>query len=147
MNHFLLPFDTTAELHHWHADELLSNASRYGCYAMEQLINQLLKQGAQRWRLSVKLFGGAQLLGFKSLIGIKNVEFVLGYVQREGLNVVAKDLGGVDPRRVLFDPRTGRAWVKRIPCSEVVQIRRNEECYSGQLEQSSHDSADRVELF
>lgn len=147
MNHFLLPFDTTAELHHWKADELLSNASRYGCYAMENLINQLLNLGAQRGRLNVKLFGGSQLLGFKSLIGIKNVEFVLGYVQREGLNVVAKDLGGVDPRRVLFDPKSGRAWLKRIPCAEVMQIRRSEECYSSQVEQQQPDTDNNVELF
>lgn len=147
MNHFLLPFDNIAELNHWRAEELLSNASRYGCYAMEQLINRLLNHGAQRCRLSVKLFGGAQLMGFKSLIGIKNVEFVLGYVQRERLNVVAKDLGGVDPRRLLFDPKTGRAWLKRIPCAEMLRIRRREECYSGQLDLSGQDTADSVELF
>ncbi len=147
MNHFLLPFDTSAQLHHWKPQELLSTASRYGCYAMELLINQLIIQGADRRRLKVKLFGGAQLMGFQSLIGIKNVEFVMAYVQREQLKVEAQDLGGTEPRRVLFDPRSGRVWIKRIPCAEVSNIRRHEERYFVQLDKETHTQTGAVELF
>ncbi|EOC1778012.1 chemotaxis protein CheD [Vibrio fluvialis] len=147
MNHFLLPFDTSAQLHHWKPQELLSTASRYGCYAMELLINQLIIQGADRRRIKVKLFGGAQLMGFQSLIGIKNVEFVMAYVQREQLKVEAQDLGGTEPRRVLFDPRSGRVWIKRIPCAEVSNIRRHEERYFVQLDKETHTQTGAVELF
>ncbi|WP_416068954.1 chemotaxis protein CheD [Vibrio furnissii] len=147
MNHFLLPFDTNAQLHHWKPNEILSTASRYGCYAMELLINQLINMGADRRGLKVKLFGGAQLMGFQSLIGIKNVEFVLDYVKREHLNVQAQDLGGSEPRRVLFDPKSGKVWIKRIPCAEVTAIRRHEARYSHQLDQATHAELTPVELF
>ncbi|EKO3930895.1 chemotaxis protein CheD [Vibrio fluvialis] len=147
MNHFLLPFDTCAQLHHWKPQELLSTASRYGCYAMELLINQLINLGADRRRLKVKLFGGAQLMGFQSLIGIKNVEFVMAYVQREQLKVEAQDLGGTEPRRVLFDPQSGRVWIKRIPCAEVSNIRRHEERYFDQLDKETHTQTVAVEWF
>lgn len=147
MNHFLLPFDSSAQLHHWKPQELLSTASRYGCYAMELLINQLVNRGADRRQLKVKLFGGAQLMGFQSLIGVKNVEFVLAYVQRERLRLEAKDLGGTEPRRVLFDPKSGKVWVKRIPCAEVINIRRHEARYFDQLDRETHHPEGDVEWF
>lgn len=49
-------------------------------------------------------------MGYQSLVGEKNVEFVLEYAKREKLNVVAQDLGGAQPRKLLFDPQTGQAW-------------------------------------
>ncbi len=94
MNHFLLPFDSHAELRHWHADEFLSTAARYGSHAMEMLINELVHLGADRRNLQIKLFGGAQMLGKHSMIGKKNIEFILHYVEQESFSVQAQDLGG-----------------------------------------------------
>ncbi|MGL4828450.1 MAG: chemotaxis protein CheD, partial [Vibrio sp.] len=64
MNHFLLPFHSHFESQHWHPQAMLSETSRYGCFAMELLINRLLTIGAERGRLRYKLFGGAQLMGY-----------------------------------------------------------------------------------
>ncbi|EJO3992240.1 chemoreceptor glutamine deamidase CheD [Vibrio vulnificus] len=146
MNHFLLPFHNHFEEKHWHADELLSGASRYGSYAMEMLLNQLLSLGARRERLRMKLFGGAQMMGFHSMIGEKNVEFVLHYAEQEGLEVVAYDLGGLEPRKIMFDPLTGKAWLKRIPFAEINHLRREEERYAHTLEKQT-DTGSEVELF
>tara|TARA_Y100001956_G_C4128842_1_gene192184 strand:+ start:3608 stop:4258 length:651 start_codon:yes stop_codon:yes gene_type:complete len=148
MNHFLLPFDNPLQIKSWHPDSLVSTASRYGIHAMEMLLNSLIEHGAKRSNLQIKLFGGAQMLGRSSMIGEKNVEFILNYVEQEHLHVVAHDLGGLEPRKVMFDPLSGKAWLKRIPFTEVHRLQHQEEKYAYQLDKESHRKHDDdVELF
>ncbi|KJY81821.1 chemotaxis protein CheD [Vibrio galatheae] len=148
MNHFLLPFDSRTQLRSWKPEEVVSTASRYGSFAMEILINELIHRGARRSALQVKLFGGAQMLGLNSMVGEKNVQFIRSYVAQERLEVIAQDLGGLEPRRVLFDPISGKAWLKRIPFTEVHNVQHQEEKYARQLDKESHrPHDDDVELF
>ena len=56
MNHFLLPNDQSQR------DSLISESARYGGYAMEVLINQMLKLGAKRNNLVAKVFGGGNVM-------------------------------------------------------------------------------------
>ena len=75
MNHFLLPDGNVGD----------GAPARYGSYAMELLINDLLKRGANRKRLEAKVFGGANVLkGFTSNpVGTRNAEFVRQYLQAD----------------------------------------------------------------
>ena len=148
MNHFLLPFDNKSQIKTWQPDAVVSTASRYGAHAMEMLLNSLIERGARRRNLQVKLFGGAQMLGRHSMIGEKNVAFILNYVEQEQLPVAAHDLGGLEPRKVMFDPLSGKAWLKRIPFTEVHRLQHQEEKYASQLDRERHRSHDDdVELF
>ncbi len=148
MNHFLLPFVSSNQEHHWHADNYSNTPSRYGVHAMEMLINYLLERGAVRQRLKVKLFGGAQMMGRCSKIGEKNVEFILSYTQKEQLSVISHDLGGLEPRKIMFEPLSGRAWLKRIPFSELHHIKQQEIQYASELEcKAQQVDNDDVELF
>ncbi|WP_159651100.1 chemotaxis protein CheD [Vibrio atypicus] len=148
MNHFLLPFDNPNQVKSWQPNSLVSTASRYGTHAMEMLLNSLIDRGASRENLQFKLFGGAQMLGRSSMIGEKNVVFVLNYAEQEHLKIVAQDLGGLEPRKVMFDPLTGKAWLKRIPFTEVHHLQHQEEKYASQLDKESHRKHDDdVELF
>lgn len=110
MNHFLLPNDGSNET------GLLTESARYGVYAMELLINHLLKMGATRARMEAKVFGGGNVLrGLKvNNVGQRNVEFVLDYLQTEQIPVTAKDLLDDYPRKVYFFPDTGKVLVKKI---------------------------------
>lgn len=110
MNHFLLPNDGTNET------GLLTESARYGVYAMELLVNHLLKMGAMRARMEAKVFGGGNVLrGLKvNNVGQRNAEFVLDYLQTERIPVVAKDLLDDYPRKVYFFPDTGKVLVKKI---------------------------------
>ena len=74
MNHFLLPGAT--------GDEGL----RYGVQSMELLLNALLRKGARRERLEVKLFGGAHLFDGLSDVGAQNSTFAEQFLRDEGLN-------------------------------------------------------------
>lgn len=110
MNHFLLPNDESNQT------GLLTESARYGSYAMELLINHLLKQGANRNRLEAKVFGGGNVLRgiTMSNVGERNAEFVLEYLHNEAIPIVAQDLLGPYPRKVYFFPQTGKVLVKKI---------------------------------
>lgn len=110
MNHFLLPNDGSNDT------GLLTESARYGIYAMELLINHLLKMGANRTRFEAKVFGGGNVLRGMTVnnVGQRNAEFVLDYLQVEQIPVVARDLLGEFPRKVYFFPDTGQVLVKKI---------------------------------
>ena len=124
MNHFMLPGDTANPNSPWAA------SARFGVYAMEVLINEMIRLGADRRRMVAKVFGGAQLLaGFDRLdVGAKNSEFVLEFLRVEGIRVAAQDLLDVCPRKVHFFVDTGKVQVKRLSLtpSDPVQLRERE---------------------
>jgi len=111
MNHFLLPSDESSP-----ERGFLSDSARYGTYAMEILINQLLKMGASRHRLEAKVFGGGNVLQGMAVnnVGKRNAEFVLDFLQQEHIPILAKDLLDVYPRKVYFFSDTGKVLVKKI---------------------------------
>ncbi|WP_257884152.1 chemotaxis protein CheD [Sulfitobacter sp. CW3] len=98
MNHFLLATGPDSDAH----------SERYGLFAMEILINGLLKLGARKSRLRAKIFGGATMSGRMGHIGAKNCEFAIGFLELEGMPVVASSLGGGQARAIRFTPTTGR---------------------------------------
>lgn len=105
MNHFMLPDGDTAD-----------GSGRYGSYAMELLINEMLKLGARRETMQAKVFGGAQVMaGFTTMnVGERNTQFVLDYLSTERIPVVSQDVLDIHPRKVCFFPVTGKALVKRL---------------------------------
>ena len=135
MNHFLLPG----------AGQDGGDSARLGVYAMEVLINRLLKLGAEKRRLVAKVFGGASVLeGMEALnIGEQNGAFVLGFLREEEIPVAAKDLYGICPRKVYFFPETGRVLVKRLGELRNDTLQRRERDY---LERLRPDGGD-VEIF
>lgn len=147
MNHFMLPLGDAEDMENWTPGQFVSKAARYGNYAMELLINTLIQNGAIKSRLKVKVFGGGQVMGKHAAIGNKNIAFIRGYLESEGLHVVSEDLGSPFPRKVLFDPKTGKAWVKKLR-SYYKDVEAVEESYNARLirDSQSQESAD-VELF
>jgi len=110
MNHFMLP-DAGQD-----QSNPLGESARYGAYAMEILINQLLKMGAKRGNFEAKVFGGGAVLrGFTvANIGEKNAGFVLQFLKTEKIAVVAQDLLDIYPRKVYYFPHTGLVRVKKL---------------------------------
>ncbi len=123
MNHFMLPEDTTQGKSAW-LDAKAGLATRYGSFAMESLINGLLKLGARRERMEVKLFGGGHVLKAALEVGDRNIEFARRYLRTEGFTIAAEDVGSDVPRRVIYMPATGKVRVKHLrsaDSSEIVQ--------------------------
>lgn len=111
MNHFMLPASQGEGS--WEANGLTAS-TRYGCFAMESLINAILKHGGSRRNLELKLTGGGRILAQMTDIGGKNISFVEDYVRTEGLKVLSRDLGDIYPRKVYYTPATGKLLVKKL---------------------------------
>jgi chemotaxis protein CheD len=109
MNHFLLPANKDIK-------NVNSDSARYGVYAMEVLINHMIKLGASKARMEAKVFGGGNVL--KQLrsnsVGEQNASFVEEYLETENIRVVAKDLLGEYPRKIYFFPLTGEVKVRKL---------------------------------
>lgn len=124
MNHFLLPIDSVEEKT---AQSYMFNATEYGQEAMRALIDDLLANGASAENLKVKLFGGGHIIDIDSIdVGRKNIEFAQSFVSEMNLPVVASDLGGCYPRKVLFFPKTGRVRVKPLRKSLELSVAKEE---------------------
>ena len=100
MNHFLLPEGAGAGT---------DAGRRYGAYAMELLINDVLKAGGRRDRLEAKLFGGGRMFDSLKDVGASNADFAERFLADEGIPVVGASLRGAGGRRVHYWPVTGRA--------------------------------------
>ncbi|WP_297325511.1 chemoreceptor glutamine deamidase CheD [Nitrosomonas sp.] len=141
MNHFMLP-DSGGD-----AGSPLTASARYGTYAMEILINQLLKLGARRCNLEAKVFGGGNVLDGLTVanVGQRNADFVLKFLQTEKIRVVARDLVDVFPRKVYFFPKNSKVMVKKLRNTHNTTISQREKDYSQRLQKV--DSGGDVELF
>ena len=138
MNHFMLPEGDGTEA-----------SARYGCYAMELLINELLKRGARRETLQAKIFGGAQVMqGLGQLsVGERNTAFVTQYLHTERIPVISEDVLDVHARRLVFFPASGKAMVKRLgrPLSDEQQ--RMDHAQGSALEVARRTAGGSVDLF
>lgn len=135
MNHFLLP----------EAGSSSEDGARYGAFAMEKLINEIIKLGGIKSRLEVKLFGGGNVIESSAMIGSKNVKFAKEYVRREGLKIVSEDLGGDYPRRIHYYPDTGKVMMRKLHRKEDLRIVEEERKFAKQI---SHKPVEGdVELF
>ncbi|MBX9918078.1 MAG: chemoreceptor glutamine deamidase CheD [Nitrosomonas sp.] len=141
MNHFMLP-DGGGD-----AGSPLNASARYGTYAMEILINQLLKLGARRGNLEAKVFGGGNVLDGLTVanVGQRNADFVLKFLQTEKIKVVAQDLVDIFPRKVYFFPKSSKVMVKKLRNIHNTTISQREKDYSQRLHKV--DSGGDVELF
>lgn len=139
MNHFMLPIPTEAE------SDLWGTSARYGSYAMELLIDSILKRGGVKSRLEVKLFGGGRIYDGGVDIGAYNIRWVLMYLEREGLQPVTSDLGEMFPRKVYYFTATGRVLLRRMERLRGKTFLHREQRYRAFLEK--YDAKGTVTLF
>lgn len=108
VNHFVLPYRAGPR----------QSSTRLGNVAMEKLIAEMLALGSRRRDLQAKMFGGARILdlpdrGGKHL-GERNVDLARELLEREGIPVVAQDVGGEGGRKLIFHTGDGRVWVENF---------------------------------
>jgi chemotaxis protein CheD len=142
MNHFMLPDGAAAD-----KDSPVSESMRYGTYAMEVLINQLLRNGAKRENLEAKIFGGGNVLRSFTTnnVGDRNAAFVKKYLKEEGIKVTGEDLLDIYPRKVYFFPKTGKVLVKKLKQLNNYTLVKREQAYSSKLQ--TNDVGGDIDLF
>ena len=142
MNHFMLP-DAGSD------DSPVSASMRYGTYAMEILINELLKAGARRENFEAKVFGGGNVLrGFTSInVGERNAKFVKEYLKMENIRITAEDLIDIHPRKVFFFPHTGKVLVKKLKVVHNDTLKQREIEYANKLKKDASGGGGEIDLF
>ncbi|TVR87352.1 MAG: chemotaxis protein CheD [Spirochaetaceae bacterium] len=135
MNHFMLPgtqrddgyFDT--------------EGGKYGMYAMELAINEMLKLGARREQLRCKVFGGAHVLrggpSNEASVPQNNINFAFNYLETERINVESSDVGGTVARKVLLFPQTFKVLLKRITGTLITDVEKEEKDYLRRIKTES----------
>jgi len=141
MNHFMLPVHASSNA--WEQTKV-NTATRYGNFAMEYVINEILKYGGKRQNLEVKIFGGGKIMSNMANIGQQNIDFIKQYIRIENLNLLAEDLGDIYPRKILFYPASGRVRVKKLRSMEQSILNR-ENAYLRNLEKQPIEGD--VDLF
>lgn len=125
MNHFLLPGDSI--------NSKTDNAARYGAFAMESLINQIIKEGGSKRNLEVKIFGGGNIKNNLSPIGSKNAAFVRDFLKREEIKILSEDLEGRFSRYIHFYTDTGRVMLRKLNSQESAQVVTEEKKYAEKI--------------
>lgn len=145
MNHFMLPVASGGSM--IPRSNTVNTELCYGNWAMEYLINAILKQGGKRERLEVKVFGGGRVLTSMSNIdvGRRNIDFLLDYLTRESLNISSQDLGQDYPRKVLYFPDTGAVKLKKLRTRANTTIERREKAYLDSM--VAKPTEGEIELF
>jgi len=139
MNHFMLPDGIDPEN---------PTSTRYGVNAMELLISDLMKQGGSRKRFQVKIFGGGHVLKVReNMNGVpqRNIQFVRKFLESEHIPIAKEDVGGYQPRRVLFHTHTSRVFVKYLGSNDAERTAQEEMVYLISLKKQKLDGD--VELF
>ena len=140
MNHFLLP-ESNGNSFGGIADE----GTRYGNHAMELLINDMLKMGCKKERFEIKVFGGAHVGNMNVSVGKDNADFILEYMDQEGLKLATHDLGGNRARKIHFFPDTGKVSRFLFQATSQSKVTEREQQFKKNLEKP-HDSGD-IELY
>lgn len=139
MNHFMLPEGI---------DPGNPNSTRYGVHAMELLISELMKQGGHRKRFQAKVFGGGHVLKLReSLDGVpqRNIQFARRFLDAEQIPIAKEDVGGYQPRRVVFHTHTSRVFVKYLGSNDAERTAQEEMVYLISLKKRKVEGD--VELF
>jgi len=117
INHFMLP-------NVLRGDE--GNSARYGVYALECLVNQVLEGRGRRGDLEAKVFGGGRVIDGGGDIGKGNIDLVRKFFATENIPIEAEDLGDTFARRIRYWPKSGRAQVQRIPMARAADVVKTE---------------------
>ncbi len=141
MNHFMLPKPKDGGNDSW------GESTRYGSYAMESLINEILKQGGVKSRLEVKLFGAGKIYEGNIDVGARNAEWVLSFLKTEGLTAAKTDLGDVCPRKVYYFTDSGRVLLKKIERLKNRTILERENEYATKIQTIEKPTEEDVTLF
>ena len=144
MNHFMLPSIGGADSDSA-ASSGLGAATRYGVFAMEHLINGILRNGGRRENLEVKIFGGGRILANMTDVGMRNILFAREYLKTEKLQLVAEDVGDTYPRIAVYFPASGSARVKRLRSLHTNVIAIQEKNYIDRV--INKPSSSKIELF
>lgn len=133
MNHFRLPTRKGR----------VSNGmdTNYGIYAMEMLINEIMKHGGKKHHLECAVFGGGNVIqNMTSDIGGKNIDFVMSFLKKESIPVIHRDVGHTNAQKVYYHPMTGFYSSVVQGMSSLVGVKKAEQEYVERINKEVEES-------
>jgi len=137
MNHFMLPEDPSGEG---------GSSARYGVFAMEQLVNGVMRWGGRRESFEIKIFGGGRVIPGMGDVGRANIQFVRDFLEAEKMPVLVEDVGSTVARRVRYHPASGKVRVLHLPIAENRRVAEREAVLASRLGSDAGRGGD-IELF
>lgn len=126
MNHFMLPTGNKT-------DKMLG---KYGDYAIDHLVDMMLKIDPDKRNLTAKMYGGGAVVGHLASaagIGDRNIEMAASKLREHGIKTVLSDVGGASGRKIFLNTVTGDVELRYIEKSDLTR----------QLEEKKKDLAGR----
>ena len=102
---------------------------KYVDCSIRQMVTHFDRYGIKRSEIEVKCFGGADMFFHKEkregaeLVGRLNIQSAENIMNKEGLRILAKDVGGLQGRKILLYTDTGEVLVKRLTKVDNPDIR------------------------
>ncbi|MDA3947692.1 MAG: chemotaxis protein CheD [Spirochaeta sp.] len=143
LNHFMLPGEINRQ------NVFTDESGRYGMFAMELLINDMLKRNSNKRNLVAKVFGGGHVLNTAAgKIPESNIAFALEFLETENIPIASSDVGGTDARKIFFFARTSRVLLKRFGGQKAAPVEREEEAYLSRIKKPERPKpSDDVTIF
>ncbi|MFA7672264.1 MAG: chemotaxis protein CheD [Clostridia bacterium] len=83
--------------------------------AIKELIDKMIIAGCRKNNLTAKIAGGANMFSWSGeTVGDKNIKAVQNQLIRQGIPIIARDVGGDYGRTVSIDAETGIVTVKAL---------------------------------
>jgi chemotaxis protein CheD len=112
MNHYMLAL--------WNGNGLAS--PRFGNIANEKLLEELVRLGSAKMHLVAKVFGGANQTSSYNDVGSRNVQVAFEFLDKAGIPVLAKNVGGEIGRKIMYDTYTGEVRMKFVQKNNPVTV-------------------------
>ena len=100
------------------------NPMKYADTGIRETLRQMEAMGASRKRITVKIAGGAKMFevtgGNLGNIGQRNIESVHTVLRKEGIRLMAEDVGGTVARTLLFDVVSGQGCIRSYGRPDVL---------------------------
>jgi len=97
-----------------------SNKAKFADTGIEELLDMVIKAGADRKKLVAKIAGGAQMFAFSggtnefNKIGERNAKAVKEMLGGYNIPILAEETGGNIGRTIIFDSVTGDLTIKAV---------------------------------
>ena len=106
INHYMLPV--------WNGEGIPS--PKYGDVAIELLLERMISLGASKHHLIAKVFGGAAQYTQNRTsildIGDRNTQAAVQLLKKNGVNIMAQNVGGNVGRKIIFHTHTGQVFMR-----------------------------------
>lgn len=108
------------------ANDCDNQCSHYASCSLESLLQRFAALGGAMADLEIKLFGGARLIPCArengTSVGEKNILAAENALKGHRLQLVARDTGGRQGRKIVFDSGTGKVRVHYLQATEPAPI-------------------------